>query len=193
MKSILKFLVAAIVLFAVNASFAQDKMMKDKMDDKMMKDEITVVQLSQTPGVYETTTLNLTPGKYIFEVTNKNVDKKLGFYLVDGGKKQVANSGLENLVKKGETAQTGVVELKAGTYNYSCPLNPTPHYTLTVADKQMDHKMDDKMMKDKMGDKMGEMKEKVGEMKDKMGDKMMDDKKMDDKKMAKDKMVKEGH
>ena len=188
MKSILKFLVAAIVLFAVNASFAQDKMMKDKMGDKMMKDEITVVQLSQTPGVYETTTLNLTPGKYIFEVTNKNVDKKLGFYLVDGGKKQVANSGLENLVKKGETAQTGVVELKAGTYNYSCPLNPTPHYTLAVADKQNDHEMDDKMMKDKMGDKMGEMKEKVGEMKDKMGDKMMDD-----KKMAKDKMVKEGH
>ena len=192
MKSILKFLVAAIVLFAVNASFAQDKMMKDKMDDKMMKDEITVVQLLQTPGVYETTTLNLTPGKYIFEVTNKNVDKKLGFYLVDGGKKQVANSGLENLVKKGETAQTGVVELKAGTYNYNCPLNPTPHYTLTVAEKKMDHKMDDKMMKDKMGDKMGEMKDKmekkVGEMKDKMGDKMMDD-----KKMAKDKMVKEGH
>jgi len=154
MKSILKFLVAAIALLAVNTSFAQDKMMKH--GDKMMKEEVTVIQLTQTPGAYETTSLDLAPGKYIFEVTNKNVDKKLGFYLTDASKKQVENSGLKNLVEKGETAQSGVVELTAGAYAYKCPLNPTPLYTLTVAEKMMkdkmgDHSMkSDKMMKDKM-------------------------------------------
>ena len=169
MKSILKFLVAVIALLAVNTSFAQDKMMKH--DDKMMKEEVTVIQLTQTPGAYETTALDLAPGKYIFEVTNKNVDKKLGFYLTDGTKTQVANSGLKSLVKKGETAQSGVVELKAGAYSYNCPLNPTPLYTLTVADK---------MMKDKMGSH------------DMKADKMMKDK-MGDKKMSKDKMMKANH
>ena len=185
MKSIVKFLALAIALLTVTTTFAQDKMMKK---DKMMKDEVTVIQLAQTPGEYETKTLALAPGKYIFEVTNKNVDKKLGFYLTDANKKQVDNSGLAQLVKKGNTSQTGVVELTAGTYNYSCPLNPTPHYTLTVADKMMkdkmgDHKMmkDDKMTKDKMGDhKM---------MKD---DKMTKDK-MGDTKMKEDKMMKSNH
>jgi len=145
MKSILKFLVVAIAILTVNTTFAQDKMMKH--GDKMMKDEVTVIQLSQSPGEYETTSLALTPGKYIFEVTNKNVDKKLGFYLTDASKTQVENSGLASLVKKGETAQTGVVELKAGEYRYNCPLNPTPLYSLTVADKMM---KTDKMAKDKM-------------------------------------------
>ena len=173
MKSILNFLVAAMALLVINTTFAQDKMMKD--DHKMMKDEVKVIQLSQIPGEYETTSLELTPGKYIFEVTNKNVDKKLGFYLVDGANKHVKNSGLASLIKKGETARTEVVELTAGTYNYSCPLNPTPAYAITVADKMMKDKMgDDKMMKDKMGnDKM---------MKDKMEDgKMMKDKMKDEK------------
>jgi len=104
-----------------------------QMSGKMIKD-VTVVQLAQTEGVYETTSLDLAPGKYIFEVTNKSVDKGLGFYLTpqSDAKAQVANSGLSKLVAKGETARTGVVELKAGAYQYSCPLNPTPHYTIMV-------------------------------------------------------------
>ncbi len=178
MKSILKFLVVAIAILTVNITFAQDKMMKH--DDKMMKEEVTVIQLSQTPGEYETKSLALAPGKYIFEVTNSNVDKKLGFYLTDDAKKQVANSGLTKLIKKGETAKTGIVELKTGEYNYSCPLNPTPHYTLTVADKMMKDKMEDhKMMKE---DKMGAAKTK--------GDKMMKDKMEDHKTMKEEKMMK---
>ncbi len=173
MKSILKFLVVAIVFLTVNTAFAQDKMMKH--GDKMMKDEVTVIQLSQTPGAYETKALALTPGKYIFEVTNKNVDKKLGFYLTDATKTQVSNSGLASLVKKGETARTGIVELKAGDYNYNCPLNPTPLYTLTVADKMM---KTDKMMK---ADKMGDHKM------------MKEDKMMKKEKMSDDKMMKSDH
>lgn len=102
----------------------------------MIKD-VTVIQLVQTPGQYETRALDLTPGKYVFEVTNQNVDKSLGFYLTptSDAKAQVPNSGLSSLVAKGETARTGVVTLSAGEFQYSCPLNPTPQYKIKVSDK----------------------------------------------------------
>ena len=127
MKSLIKILTFTIALFSLQSSFAQT-------DAKLIED-VTVVQLSQTPGEYENTQLNLPPGKYIFEVTNRNVGKKLGFDLTptEDAKAQVPNSGLSHLIDKGETARTGVVELKAGEYQYSCPLNPTPHYSLKVS------------------------------------------------------------
>ncbi|MEM1119779.1 MAG: hypothetical protein AAGJ18_04985 [Bacteroidota bacterium] len=133
MKNITKVFTLAIALFSIQTSFAQ---MAKKMVDKMHDPAVTVIQLAQVPGEYETTELNLAPGKYIFEVTNKNVDKGLGFYLTptSDAKAQVPNSGLEKLVKQGETSRTGIVDLTAGTYQYSCPLNPTPHYKVTVAE-----------------------------------------------------------
>ena len=129
MKTFFQFLAAALVVLSPLASYAQTS--------GNIIENVTVVQLSQVPGEYETTTLDLAPGKYIFEVTNRNVDKGLGFYLTpaDAAKQQVENSGLSKLVGEGETARTGVVELKAGEYQYSCPLNPTPHYTITVKDR----------------------------------------------------------
>jgi len=95
---------------------------------------VSIVQLAQTEGVYETTSLTLAAGQYMFEVTNKDVAKPLGFYLTPQGMgdKQIPNSGLNALVDKGQTSTTGIVKLEPGVYNYSCPLNPTPHYTLTV-------------------------------------------------------------
>ena len=108
-------------------------MMADHGKDAMMaKAEYTLVELSQTEGQYDTQSLTLKPGKYVFAVTNKGVDKDLGFYLQDATEAQVANSGLKELIGNGETNQTGVVTLTPGTYQYSCPLNPTPHYTITV-------------------------------------------------------------
>ncbi|MEM9921513.1 MAG: hypothetical protein AAF990_25650 [Bacteroidota bacterium] len=129
MKSIFKTLALVLALISTQSLFAQS-------EAQMIKD-VTVIQLSQTPGEYETTQLNLAPGKYIFEVTNKNVDKGLGFWLTPAGqsKTQISNSGLSKLVNKGETARTGVVELKAGSYEYSCPLNPTPHYNIQVSSR----------------------------------------------------------
>ena len=101
--------------------------------------KVTVVKLVETPGQFEGKTLKLKPGKYQFEVTNKSVDHEVAFFLqaeADKGSKEfstaLANSGLPKLLKQGESAKTGVVELKKGTYVYSCPLNPTPHYTITV-------------------------------------------------------------
>lgn len=120
----------SLSIISVNAQDSHDKAM-------MKKGAPTVIQLTQTEGQYATKSLNLLPGKYIFEVTNTDVDKDLGFYLQDADEAQVKRSGLKSLVGKGQTSRTGVVTLTEGSYNYSCPLNPTPHYTLNVGEPRV--------------------------------------------------------
>ncbi len=77
--------------------------------------------------------LELTPGKYVFRVTNKNVPYPLGFWLRGDGLisrvrlPSVSGGGLI----LGKT-QDYAIELKEGEYVYSCPLNPTPDYKLIV-------------------------------------------------------------
>lgn len=76
----------------------------------------------------------LKPGKYIFRVTNKSVPYELGFYL--------RGTGLGRLTlpsTSGGGLRTGYtkdyeIELTAGEYVYSCPLNPTPDYPIVVSD-----------------------------------------------------------
>ena len=78
--------------------------------------------------------MKLKPGKYIFRVTNKNVPYMLGFYLRGSGVlnyatlPRVSGGGLT----LGKT-QDYAIELKPGSYVYSCPLNPTPDYRLEVS------------------------------------------------------------
>lgn len=128
-KSILVCLfVAVATLFSTNTVSAQTS-----------EKNVTIIEVTQTAGEISTQTLNLKPGKYQFRVVNKNVDKDLGFVIQkaedkkgDVMKTAVPNSFTTALVKKGEVQYTGIVELKAGEYVYSCPLNPTPHYTLSV-------------------------------------------------------------
>lgn len=78
------------------------------------------------------------PGKYIIRVTNKNVPYELGFWIRSEGynwknplhkvpKLSISGGGL-TLGKSRDYE----VELKPGRYTYSCPLNPTPDYTLVV-------------------------------------------------------------
>jgi hypothetical protein len=75
----------------------------------------------------------LKPGQYIFRVTNRNVPYELGFWLRGAGLSgrvtlpSVSGGGLTT----GKT-QDYRIELKAGEYVYSCPLNPTPDYRLIV-------------------------------------------------------------
>ena len=76
--------------------------------------------------------LELKPGKYIFRVTNRNVPYELGFYLRGSGLgrltlPKVSGGGLTT----GKT-QDYPIDLKAGSYLYSCPLNPTPDYPIVV-------------------------------------------------------------
>lgn len=76
--------------------------------------------------------LELKPGSYIFRVTNQNVPYELGFYLRGAGLgrltlPKVSGGGLTT----GKT-QDYAIDLKEGSYVYSCPLNPTPDYPIVV-------------------------------------------------------------
>lgn len=132
MKSIFKITLFALAFLNTTNAFAQQKAMM--ADHKMTKDDVTVIHLTQTKGQFDTQSLNLKPGKYIFEVTNESVDHEVAFMLVpaDSPKDAIKAAGLPEMLEAGETQRSGVVELTAGTYKYNCPLNPTPQYTLTV-------------------------------------------------------------
>lgn len=77
--------------------------------------------------------LVLKPGRYVFRIQNRDVPYQLGFYLrassrlIRALRPKVVGGGIE----QGETKDYEV-ELVAGKYLYSCPLNPTPDYPLTV-------------------------------------------------------------
>nr|WP_067293157.1 hypothetical protein [Marinobacterium profundum] len=77
--------------------------------------------------------LELKPGRYIFRVSNENVPYELGFWLRGA---TLVDRALLPSVSGGGLAQGTTrdyeVELKAGEYHYSCPLNPTPNYSLVV-------------------------------------------------------------
>ena len=77
--------------------------------------------------------IRLKPGSYIFRVTNKSVPYDLGFWLRGSG--LVGKVKLPNVSGGGLTEGTTkdyVIDLVAGEYLYSCPLNPTPDYKLIV-------------------------------------------------------------
>jgi len=76
--------------------------------------------------------LELKPGKYIFRVTNKNVPYDLGFWLRGKGLGRITLPSVSGGGLKPSTSQDYAIELKAGEYVYSCPLNPTPNYRLVV-------------------------------------------------------------
>ena len=76
--------------------------------------------------------LTLKPGKYIFRVQNKNVPYSLGFYLRGEGLKQVSLPKVSGGgITQGVTKDYEIT-LKPGKYLFSCPLNPTPDYSILV-------------------------------------------------------------
>ncbi len=82
----------------------------------------------------QTKPMVLKPGQYIFRVTNRDVPYELGFWLRGAGLSgrvalpSVSGGGLTT----GKT-QDYPIELKAGDYLFSCPLNTTPDYRLIVS------------------------------------------------------------
>jgi len=128
MKNVISALTIVCALFINQALNAQS-----------MEKDVTIIELTQTVGSFQTQELKLTPGKYQFRVVNKDVDKDLGFVIQEEKDKNldvmqtaVENSFTSSYVKMGEAEYTGIVELKGGSYVYSCPLNPTPHYRIFV-------------------------------------------------------------
>ncbi len=85
--------------------------------------------------VDEAQPMRLKAGSYVFRVTNKNVPYDLGFWLRGDGLinrtrlPSVSGGGL----KTGATREY-TIELEAGEYVYSCPLNTTPDYRLIVSE-----------------------------------------------------------
>jgi len=78
-------------------------------------------------------TLTLKSGKYIFRIKNKNVPYELGFWLRGDG---LINRATLPSVSGGGLLQGATqdyeIELAAGEYVFSCPLNPTLDYKLVV-------------------------------------------------------------
>lgn len=78
-------------------------------------------------------TIVLQPGRYIFRVTNRNVPYPLGFWL--RAESLLARAILPSVSGGGLNAGSTrdyAIDLRPGTYVYSCPLNPTPDYKLVV-------------------------------------------------------------
>ncbi len=86
----------------------------------------------ETEGEREQITLTLKQGNTIFRVANENVPYELGFWVRGKGVGRltlpsISGGGLfQGEIKDYE------IDLKPGEYFYSCPLNPTPDYTLIV-------------------------------------------------------------
>ena len=98
--------------------------------------EVKTIKLVQTEGAFETQTLTLNEGTYVFEVSNQGVDHARGFVLAPKGKtdqaNHIQNAYVQKTIADGETSTSKEVTLRKGEYVYFCPLNPTPEYTLIV-------------------------------------------------------------
>ncbi len=105
---------------------------------KRAKDCETINSRTGKERLSKAKVLSLKPGKYIFRVLNKNVSYELGFWLRNSDydwrnplhkltKTNISGGGLY----RGKSRDYEV-ELKEGEYLYSCPLNPTPNYSLVV-------------------------------------------------------------
>ncbi len=94
------------------------------------------VELTQTEGAFEQTELTLEAGTYVFEVSNNGVDHEVGFVIVPKGKTEMSDhiqeAYVQKMIKDGETSSSKEVTLAAGEYEYFCPMNPTPYYSLVV-------------------------------------------------------------
>ena len=86
----------------------------------------------QTAGQRQFKPLHLSPGKVIFRVANDNVPYELGFWVRGQGLGRVSLPSVSGGgLMPGQTKEYALT-LKKGKYWYSCPLNPTPSYTLIV-------------------------------------------------------------
>ncbi len=76
--------------------------------------------------------LSIPAGEYTFRVTNQGVPYELGFYLRGAGLRGVTLPRISGGGLLDGVTQDYTVALTPGEYVYSCPLNPTLNYPLTV-------------------------------------------------------------
>jgi hypothetical protein len=121
-----------ITLTQTGCQFVETESKDYKFTPKKAQDcqKINADTLSERQKSFKT--MSLPPGEYIFKVTNKNVPYELGFYLRGQGASQVVLPKLSGGGLTQGTTKEYAVNLKKGKYYISCPLNPTPDYTLIV-------------------------------------------------------------
>jgi len=125
-----------IELTQVNCQFVESEHGKDHGFTSTTKEDCEVIHnQSGADRLAAAKVLELKPGKYIFRVTNKDVEYPLGFYLrgesvLDKVRlPKVSGGGLDTGVTKDYE-----ITLESGEYVYSCPLNSTLDYKLMVSD-----------------------------------------------------------
>ena len=97
-----------------------------------------MITLTQIEGDFkEKKELELKAGEtYVFEVHNENVDHEVGFVVIPKGKTEqenhIKNAYVQEMIANGKSSKSKEVVLEKGEYEYFCPLNPTPHYKITV-------------------------------------------------------------
>ena len=92
----------------------------------------TLNEKSSESRLKKAKTITLKPGEYVFRVHNLNVPYTLGFWLRGAGFGRVTLPSVSGGGIETGTFKEYKISLKAGEYRYSCPLNPTPDYTLLV-------------------------------------------------------------
>ncbi|MBI3706159.1 MAG: hypothetical protein HY246_00455 [Proteobacteria bacterium] len=78
------------------------------------------------------TPLQLKPGRYVFRVSNKDVPYELGFWLRGSGVGRLTLPSISGGGLMPGSRRDYAIDLAAGDYVYSCPLNTTPDYRLIV-------------------------------------------------------------
>jgi len=76
--------------------------------------------------------LRLKAGNYLFRVKNRDVPYVLGFWLRGSGFSRLTLPSVSGGGIGTGKSKDYAITLEQGKYVYSCPLNPTPDYTLQV-------------------------------------------------------------
>jgi len=98
--------------------------------------QVNQVNLEQKKGMFTQESVMLAAGDYQFNISNNDVGHDVGFVLVPKGMydadKHIKEAYVTSPVPTGMTKSSNVVSLSPGEYEYFCPMNPTPKYTLVV-------------------------------------------------------------
>ena len=93
-------------------------------------DGVQYVYLTEGPAYFAEDSIRVKAGSVVFYVTNE-ADREVTLTVAPFGDRSAENAIFSLRVPKGQTA-THRAELEAGLYEYSCPINSTEWYPLTV-------------------------------------------------------------
>lgn len=122
-----------IIILIIALSFTGISQAQDAM-----KKAPKVISLVQTPGEFTEKTMTIPSGTYVFEIENRKAGTDVGFVLIQKGadasnpENHIQTAYVTSVVKEGTKETSNPTTLKAGMYEYFCPLNKTAMNTLVV-------------------------------------------------------------